>query len=297
MQKTFADLPVISGLVRMLKTVQGAAVSKSLSFWLLWIGLLFLGGSFLVSKFPNQYSRLSLGVVGTIAAIVTIRIFLKTDNAAYRRIGLFYDGKSVPRFFSGYILGTVICAIMISILVLFSDLRLYRNELFVVTPEIILNYIAILPLAMMEELAFRSYTFMKINSAFNFRITQFIIAVAFAAYHIIGGQGILSALLGPGVWAYVFGLSTLRSGGIAMPLGIHVAANVSQALAGMKGKNDGIWLLDYPGKMLPGSAVKTETIGIGMHLAMLVIAVVITEVYFTKNKKITKLKIYHHQTI
>jgi len=142
----------------------------------------------------------------------------------------------------------------------------------------------------MEELAFRSYTFVKLNATFNFRITQLVVAIAFAAYHIIGGQGILSALLGPGVWAYVFGLATIRYRGIAMPLGLHVAANITQALAGMKGKKDAIWLLDY--NVPPGleAMAHTETVGVIMHITMLTIAVLLTEQYSRKMKKFNHYK-------
>jgi membrane protease YdiL (CAAX protease family) len=112
-----------------------------------------------------------------------------------------------------------------------------------------------------------------------------VVALAFAAYHIIGGQEILSALLGPGVWAYVFGLATIRYKGIAMPLGLHVAANATQALAGMKAKKDAIWLLDY--RLSPGVEVmaRTETIGVLMHIVMLLIALLFTELYCRKVKK------------
>ncbi|HTE24759.1 MAG TPA: CPBP family intramembrane glutamic endopeptidase [Flavitalea sp.] len=217
---------------------------------------------------------------------MTIYLFLRNEKRRFRDIWLVFERKSIARFISGYLIGTIICAIMIGILVLFSDLELHKNTSFVFSSGIAASYLAIIPLGMMEELAFRSYTFVKLNATFNFRITQLVVAIAFAAYHIIGGQGILSALLGPGVWAYVFGLATIRYGGIAMPLGLHVAANVSQAFAGMKGKNDAVLLLDYGAQPAADAISRTETIGVIMHLAMLIIAVVFTEIYVRKLKGI-----------
>jgi membrane protease YdiL (CAAX protease family) len=261
-----------------------STILRCIFFWMLFIGLLFLGGSFLVPLFPKAGSSMAFGVVGTIAAIVTIYLFLKNEKRSFGQVGLVFEWKSLLRFLSGYLIGTIIFAVMISILILFSDLELHKNHSFAFSPTIIISYFAFLPLAMMEELAFRSYPFVRLNSRFNFRITQLVIAIAFAAYHVIGGQGIISSLLGPGVWAYVFGLATIRSGGIAMPLGLHVAANASQAFAGMKSKNDAFWLLDY--KVLPAANAvnRTEIIGISMHITMLVIAVLLTELYVRKSK-------------
>jgi hypothetical protein len=228
------------------------------------------------------------GITGTIAAIIAICFFIKNENLNLRQIWLVFEWRSLTRFISGYLIGTIICVTMIAVLISLSELQLRPNKSFVFSTTILISYLAFIPLGLMEELAFRSYPFVKLNATYNFRITQLVVAIAFAAYHIIGGQGILSALLGPGVWAYVFGLATIRYRGIAMPLGLHVAANATQALAGMKGKKDAIWLLDY--SVPPGAEVmaRTETIGILMHITMLIIAVLLTELYCPKMKKFSQ---------
>jgi membrane protease YdiL (CAAX protease family) len=253
-------------------------------FWLVFMGLLFLGGSFIVPLFNRSVSSMVYGIAGTIAAIITIYLFLKNERQSFRQISLVLELKSLARFLSGYLIGTVICIIMISILIMSSDLELHKNHSFVINPTIIIGYLAILPLALMEELAFRSYPFIKLNSRSDFRMTQLVVALAFAAYHIIGGQGVMSSLLGPGVWAYVFGLAAIRSGGIAMPLGIHVAANASQAMAGMKLKRDAIWLLDYKVPPAADAVSRTETIGLIMHITMFVTAIILTELYMRKSE-------------
>jgi hypothetical protein len=107
----------------------------------------------------------------------------------------------------------------------------------------------------------------------------------------IGGQDVMSSLLGPGVWAYVFGLAAIRSGGIAMPLGIHVAANASQAFAGMKSRDHAIWLLDYQAKPGPEALSRADDVGLLLHMAMFVIAILLTELYMRKEKKLRDLRL------
>jgi membrane protease YdiL (CAAX protease family) len=290
MEEAIVHLRKNAGSVSSSKQDQFSTLVNCILFWLVFMGLLFLGGSFFVPLFRKDWSSMFFGIAGTIAAMTTIFFFLKKEKLSFRQIWLAFEWRSLTRFLSGYLMGTIICAFMIAVLILSSDLQLRQNKSFVLSTTIFISYLAFIPLGLMEELAFRSYTFVKLNATFNFQITQLTVAIAFAAYHIIGGQGILSSLLGPGVWAYVFGLATIRYRGIAMPLGLHVAANVSQALAGMKGKKDAIWLLDY--SVPPGveAMARTETIGVLMHIMMLIIALLLTELYSRKTKKFNHYK-------
>jgi uncharacterized protein len=285
MAEAMVDLTKNHGSVSYSRQKRYSAIIRCILFWLVLIGLLFLGGSFVVPLFSKDWSSMVYGITGTIAAMITIYFFLKNEDLNLQQIWLAFEWRSLPRFISGYLIGTIICVIMIAVLISFSELQIRPNKSFVFSTTILVSYLAFIPLGLMEELAFRSYTFVKLNATFNFRITQFVVAIAFAAYHIIGGQGILSALFGPGVWAYIFGLATIRYRGIAMPLGLHVAANVTQALAGLKGKNEAIWLLDYSIPPGEATAARVETTGILMHITMLIIGVLLTELYSRKLKQ------------
>ncbi|MHA4846012.1 CPBP family intramembrane glutamic endopeptidase [Flavitalea antarctica] len=286
MEKRLAHSGDATTISSFLKDPKVSAILRSVLFWMMFMSLLFLGGSFLVPLFNKSVSQLIFGIVGTTAAVITVYVFLRREKQTFRQIGLVLEPASITRFLSGYVIGTVICVIMISVLIMFSELELKTNNAFVFTPITAIGYLAIVPLALMEELAFRSYPFIRLNERLNFRMIQLVVALAFAAYHMIGGQDIMSSLLGPGVWAYVFGLAAIRSGGIAMPLGIHVAANASQALAGMKSRDHAIWLLDFQAKPGPDALSRAENTGLLLHAAMLVIAILLTELYMRKTKKI-----------
>ncbi|MBL0742657.1 CPBP family intramembrane metalloprotease [Chryseolinea sp. Jin1] len=85
----------------------------------------------------------------------------------------------------------------------------------------------------MEEIAFRSYPLLKLKRTMGLWPAQLIISVAFILYHISLGWSILTASLGPGVWAFVFGIAAIRSKGIALPTGIHVGLNLTLSILGM----------------------------------------------------------------
>ena len=152
-------------------------------------------------------------------------------------------------------------------------------------PVSFILYLSIIPLAFMEEMAFRSYPFNALNKAFGLRKTQIIIAIAFAIYHIIQGWGIAIAFLGPGIWAFVFGLGTIWSKGIALPTGIHFSLNLMQQLLGMKpGENASIFVVKQPIQTITNSIDQFSVAGIVSQVVVLIITLILMEYYIRKNK-------------
>ena len=183
-----------------------SVVIKSLLFWILFIGLLILSSVLLLPFFPPSLSRSAYGSLGTLAAFITTWYFLKYEKRTFREIGLKWEKKTLLRFFYGLLVGGIIFIFVMIILIGFSTLEIHKNT----KPfsfAAIAGYLVFLPLALMEEVAFRSYPFLKLNKAFGLRITQII--VAFAVYHIINGWDNLIAFAGPGIWAFVFGLAAI----------------------------------------------------------------------------------------
>jgi len=131
------------------------------------------------------------------------------------------------------IFGLAIFAIILFVLLHFSELTIRYYPQSSATDYLFL-YLPILPLALMEEIGFRSYPQQKLYQAYGPWISQLVIAVAFGAYHVLNGWSLLSSFAGPFVWAFVFGLAAIWSRGIAVPTGIHFALNVLQTVTGMK---------------------------------------------------------------
>ncbi len=113
---------------------------------------------------------------------------------------------------------------------------------------------------------------------------QVIIAMAFAVYHVLNGWGVFIAFTGTFVWAFVFGLSALWSKGIAMPTGIHIALNAMQNLAGMKNNGAELFKLAYKEQQTKEVVATADYTGIGLHITILIIALLLTEYYRRKQK-------------
>lgn len=261
------------------------AIIRSIIFWLFFLIALFIIGMFIVKIFPASWERFIYGIIGTIAALIITWGGLKIEKKSFREIGLVWQKKTLRNFLKGIAIGGFIFCLLLSALLLFTDLKIQKNSSGINFLNA-LSYLAIIPLAFMEELVFRAYPFQKLNKVFGLRITQIIVAIAFALYHIIIGWGILIAFLGPGIWAFVFGLATKWSGGIAMSTGIHVAVNVLQPLVGMStGAYTSILVLKYNEGITIDQISKTDLVGVILQVVILLFSIILTEHYIRKNKK------------
>ena len=145
-------------------------------------------------------------------------------------------------------------------------------------------YIIFIPLAFMEEAGFRAYTLLKLNKAVGTIAMQFIVAIAFALYHMANGWSIEAAFLGTFVWAWVFGLAAIWSGGIALPAGLHVALNVLQGLTGLKPGNNSIWVITFGDAAQQNIISGADRIGLIMQVVILLMAVGLTILYVRKQR-------------
>ncbi|MBL0270178.1 MAG: CPBP family intramembrane metalloprotease [Chitinophagaceae bacterium] len=68
-------------------------------------------------------------------------------------------------------------------------------------------------------------------------------AILFGAYHLANGWTLQNAFLGAGVWGIIFGLAAYRSGGIALPTGLHYAVNMTTSAFGISSGSYHLWVL------------------------------------------------------
>jgi membrane protease YdiL (CAAX protease family) len=261
-----------------------AVLIKSISFMLLFIMLLMVAGS-IRSMFPPAFSILLYGILGTGAGFLTIWIAIRIDKQPFAALGLIWEKLTLLRFIIGLLIGSAIFAVIISCLLIFTNLTLsYQPAAYGLQFAIV--YLAVLPLALMEEIGFRTYPQIKLGQTFGIWTSQFVVAFAFGAYHILNGWSAYIAFTGPFIWAFVFGLAALKSGGIAIPTGIHFALNVLQNVVGLKTGKGTIFKLDY----LPGTTKalieKTEHVGTFLQIGILIGALLLTYFYAKKDKRL-----------
>lgn len=257
---------------------------KSLLYWVLFMLSLLIVGGLISPIFPKEWERFVYGIFGTIASIGITWLFVNWERKSFRDYNLVWKRNTLLNFSMGLVIGVFLLLFIIGLLVLFSDIELFASinkwniaQLFWM--------LAIIPLALMEEIAFRSYPFLELNHRYGLRLTQWFVAIAFASYHIVQGWNISTAFLGPAIWAFVFGLGAIVSRGIALPTGIHVALNIGQQVFGMQGENsNAIWILKQPEGSSAEAIARTDQVGLLTQILVLVLAIWATEFYIRKNQ-------------
>jgi len=257
---------------------------RVLLFWVAFIGL-FLAVSFLYSFFPPIDPRmigLRHGITGTLVAFIVTGVFLKMEKKSFRDIGLVWEKSTLLKFLLGALAGSALFGIILLLLLKIAGLQLLWNSP-TFDYRMLVGYLGLIPLALMEEVAFRSYPFRKLTDTFGLWSAQVIVGIAFALYHLIGGWSLYIAFAGPFVWSFVFGLAAVRSGGIAVSTGIHLMLNVLQVFTGTSAGPNSMWKLSYIHEASKDAIARTETTGLLLQVAVLVTAIAATE-YFIRRK-------------
>ncbi len=92
---------------------------------------------------------------------------------------------------------------------------------------------------------------------------------------------ISSSFCGPAVWGLIYGLAAIYSKGIAMPTGIHYAANLTTSSLGEKKTTASIWTVEQPNS----ATAKYGGFDWGTilpSLALLVFAIICIELYMRR---------------
>lgn len=232
---------------------------------------------------PNEFERLAHGVLGTLAALAATVLFLRFDRKRFSAIGLRFERKTVVKFFVGVITGVVIMGLLAMSVIYFTNVEIAVNQ-----GSSLLHFLLVtaplLPLALMEELGFRAYPLEILKDSMGIWLSILITSLLFALYHIGNGWSVASSFYGPAVWGLVFGLAAVCSKGIAVPTGIHYAANLTTSALGAKNTAASIWIVTQPG----GAVIKQEGIDWSTRLpslVLLVFAVLCIELY--RRRKLT----------
>jgi membrane protease YdiL (CAAX protease family) len=253
-------------------------ILTSLGVPVLFSGALMLGVLLsLPVNFIGENERFTYGILGSIAALLIIYVFLKTEGKSWKEYLLTTDNKTLVRFFIGSLGGLILASLMFLLQIWYSDLQITFTganlSLFAWMA------LSLIPLAFMEELAFRSYAFIKLKDTFGVWSAQIMIAIVFALYHYIGGWSFYLSLIGPGVWSFVFGWLALRSNSISMPTGFHFGLNLALAVIGNKYWVPGLVTLELKGTPSAEMLQANEYFGGSMQVVILILAISMTYIY------------------
>ncbi len=182
--------------------------------------------------FLGLNERFTYGIGGSSLALLIIYILIRIEKKSHHVYFLTTDKRTLLRFAKGAASGLVIA-------ICFFLAQAWYSGLVISPTNVDLRHftwmsLSLIPLAFMEELAFRSYPFFKLRDAYGVWPAQIVIAILFALYHYIGGWSLFASFAGPGVWSFAFGLLALRSNGVALPTGFHFGLNLALAIIGNK---------------------------------------------------------------
>lgn len=254
-------------------------ILKAFLFCVVFTGLFFILSSALSSA-PRGFERLAQGTIGTVAALLTTLLFLKFDRKKFSAIGLIFERATLVRFFAGVLAGIPLMGLLALSVMYFSHLTIEVNPGSSVF-HFLLMTAPLLPLALMEELGFRAYPLEILKHKVGIRLAIIITSVLFALYHVAIGWSVASSFYGPAVWGLVFGLAAIYSKGIALPTGIHYAANLTTSAFGAKDTTASIWTVKQPNNPVH-SEQGIDWLVVLPALALLAFAIIFMELYMKR---------------
>ena len=193
----------------------------------------------LAAALPVATQGVAIGAVASVVAFALTALFLRWDGLPLGDVGVAVERGSVLRLAIGFALGLLIVALHASIVAIAGHVRLTRSPE-VGAGTIAITVVAYLCLSCREELAFHGYPLRRLQSLFGVWLAQSIIALVFAAEHVAGGVTWGHALLGAGLGSLLFGMASIATRGLAVPIGMHAAWNLGDWMRGGK-PTQGLW--------------------------------------------------------
>ena len=243
------------------------ATALRVTLFLLAYVLILLVASLPKGLAPQPLADVVWGGVASVALLVLTRWVLTREGRAWRDVGLDVDGGTLPRLVAGVAIGAAVYGVTLGLLSLTLGPLSISSAAWPSATIWLRVTASFLALACMEELGFRAYALRTLVGAVGSWPAQLAIAVAFGLSHRLFGRAWLTILLGVIPSALRFGVVAVRSGGLAMPIGVHAALNVAQWMVGAK-ESPGIWTLD----MDPSHVARMATFAPYVSLTVTVLA-------------------------
>ena len=208
----------------------------------------------------------SLGLVVNVAVFVATFVFVRWDGVRLADVGVALGRGSVRRAMAGFGIGLLLVAIHTAITASVAPIRWVPAE----DPSLsrtLMWFLILVFFATREEWAFRGYPLRRLAARWGPWPAQITLAIVFAMEHAVGGASWQNAMLGAGAGALLFGTAALASGGLALPIGMHVAWNFGDWLRGGRG-GGGVW------DMVVGDGLtdRVDAVALGVYLILVAAA-------------------------
>ncbi len=235
----------------------------------------------LTNNFPKPWSEFLLGTIATILVFGLTIAFTRWEKIQLRDIGVIPNRQTLRKFILGFSIGLLLVFLQVMLVLAVSHSKLIIVPGLSIKPILIMFSLYFI-LALREELAFRGFPLRSLNYAIGSWKSQLIIASIFSLEHLAGGYTLFQAFLGAGIGAILFGIAALKSKGIALPVGIHLAWNFGQWCAGFKNE-PGIW----QNFIEKGFEAKHEQISFTFYILVMGLAILSFYFYHKKGNSTT----------
>jgi membrane protease YdiL (CAAX protease family) len=184
-----------------------------------------------LDKSPEA-TALNLLLIAALSYLLNI-VFLNRDHITPAKAGIAPNRATAARLVTGLFIG--LCSVILQPISLLAwghfKLEWSAPEIQTVFVYIVIYFFA----ALREELVFRSYAMERLRHQFDQWVSQVVIMIIFILEHKASGMSWTASVFGSGTGALLFGFARLRTGDIALSLGIHFAWNFGQWIYGFKG--------------------------------------------------------------
>jgi membrane protease YdiL (CAAX protease family) len=224
----------------------------------------------------GSYVELLLAVLITIGLTL---LFVRWERIKLTDIGIIPGEHTVLRVSVGFIIGLVMAILQPLILILLNNhIHLVLSPK-IAAMQIVAAFILYMLVAIREEIAFRAYPLRSLDRVMTSWPALAIIFVIFSLEHVLGGMTWVQAFLGAGAGSILFGIASLSTKGIAMPIGLHIAWNFGQWALGFK-DDTGIWraMIDK------GYETQVQQMGLCIYLLVMVLGILGFCFYWRKRR-------------
>lgn len=240
--------------------------------------VVYILSSILTENAPERIAEQLLMLSATILTFFLVLLFTRWEKLKPNDVGIVPGKKSAPRFSIGFGIGLLIAIMQVMIALSFGHFQLN------LVPEITIAEIALTLLLFIlagsrEELVFRSYFLRSLSYSLTPFLALVIMTTIFSLEHLVSGNTWQNAIIGAGTGAILFGLAALKTKGLALPLGLHIAFNFGNWAFGLKGR-PGIWEVIVE----KGYDAYVNNIGMGAYLFVMGLAITGVCIVYRKEK-------------
>ena len=203
-------------------------------FWVGYIAILLLG-SFPRNSVPARWAQAVWVVWGAVLVFAMTVVFVRKEKRSLRDVGFGFDARTVARFALGALAGAAVYgATLLAVRLATAGIRIESRVGFdaAATAFAAATFVAS---ACMEGYGFRGYPQHTLQQRFGVWPAVITAAFFFALSHVAFGWPWNQVLLGVFPNGVLFGMVTVASRGLAMPVALHAAINMSQWCFGEDG--------------------------------------------------------------